>query len=243
MKHFGALTKAAAMAALVAFLSPAFAGPPASFGGGDGRKADSGRSVRGGGGSSHQAPRLGSGRSNTSRGTSYTGNGGQGRGRSSGSATPILDALRESSGNRGYGNGSGLSELGRLADDYRWDKNRRDREDDYNKLQRDQMITSAVVNVVGIIAASQAQKYQAQAYAPAYAPAPCVAPAPVYVPQPAGHYETRRTEVQPGGYTTVQVWVAEFRDPHTGAIIDGHYETHRNWVPPVYQETQVWVTH
>lgn len=151
------------------------------------------------------------------------------------SGTPILDALRGSNyGNQGnYGDlGSVLNELGRVRNQYNYRENQRKREEEYLKLERTQMITNAVVGVVGILAASQAQQRYAQ-------PQAYCAPAPV----PAGHYETRRTLVKDGYYATQQVWVPELRDPTSGAIIDGHYETHRQWVPPVYQETQVWVTH
>ncbi len=241
--------KLVALLAAVILAAPVFAGPPAfsSGNGGGGRgKSEMSRGLRSSGGGSHQG-----------RSTQYRGTGGSRGGSSntpildalrngSGSNTPILDALRGNAGNnRGYGNGNALRELGRLADDYRYENDRREREEDYYKLERDRMIAGAVVNVVGMIAATQAQRYQTQVYAPApaYTPAPCApvyAPAPVCVP-PRGHYETRREMVCDGHYAEVQVWVPDYRDPATGAIVVGHYETHRNWVAPVYRETQVWV--
>lgn len=248
--------KVTILAAALLLAAPVFAGPPTfSRGGGDGGgrgKSDIGRSMRALGSSSHQ------GRSTQYRGGGSRGgssstpildalrNGGGNRGDRSN--TPILDALRNNAGNgSGYGNGNALRELSRLADDYRYDNDRREREEDYYKLERDRMLTGAVVNVVGMIAASQAQRYHTQAYPPvapyppvASCPPPAFPPAPV-CPAPAGHYETRRVMVSDGHYADVRVWVPEYRDPATGAIVVGHYETHRNWVPPVYQETQVWV--
>lgn len=250
-----------ALIAALLLAAPVFAGPPTfSSGGGGGSsrgKSEMGRGLRSSGGASHQ------GRATQYRGAGASRGGGSLRDFSpqrggnsntpildalrggSGSNTPILDALRNgNNGNGGYGNGNALRELGRLADDYRYDNNRRDREEDYYKLERDRMLTGAVVNVVGMIAATQAQRYQTQAYpvAPVYAtPAPVYAPAPVCPPR--GHYETRREMVSDGHYADVRVWVPEYRDPATGVIVVGHYETHRNWVPPVYQETQVWVSY
>jgi hypothetical protein len=58
---------------------------------------------------------------------------------------------------------------------------------------------------------------------------------------PAGYWETRRVLVQEGGYESRRVLVPEQRDPNTGEIIEQHYEVRKRYVPPVYEETQVWV--
>jgi hypothetical protein len=220
------------LTAVAALSAPAFAGPlrPGGDSGSRGKAGSSvGRSVRGGGDTSFTRGSSGRVRSQDFRGGSTRGSGYRGAS-SRGSSTPILDALRDSGG-RG-GNRDSLRELGRWMDDYRDREYYRDREKEYRDANRDAMIANAVVNVVGIIAATQAQKY-AQ-------PAPVYAPAPV-ASAPAGHYETRRTVVQDGYYATERVWVPEYRDG-SGAIVEGHYENHRRWVPPVYQETEVWVT-
>jgi hypothetical protein len=61
-------------------------------------------------------------------------------------------------------------------------------------------------------------------------------------PAPVGRYETRRTKVGGGYHERVEVWVPDRVDSRTGAVIEGHYETQRRWVPEVWQETQVWVS-
>lgn len=238
------ITTAALILSGALLAGPALAGPPSfdrAGGGGKGpanvsrtlRAAESGV-VRGG---SHQSSRSSrpSGGMDSGRNAGYRG---QGAG-FGGGETPLLNALLGASGNNGYRGGSGLenalSELSRTSDRYNYRETQRKREEEYLDLQRTQMITNAVVGVVGILAATQAQKHQQQGgyYAPA--------PVQVAAPAPAGYYETQRVLVQDGYYANQQVWVPEYRDPSTGTIIDGHYETHRRWVAPVYQETQVWV--
>jgi hypothetical protein len=95
---------------------------------------------------------------------------------------------------------------------------------DYARAQRDAAIASAVVGIVGIIAESASQQ-------PVHAvPAPSVS-GPVY--------ETMNVLVQEGYYEEQQVWVPEQHDRRTGVTIAGHYQTHKRWVPPVYETRQV----
>ena len=122
----------------------------------------------------------------------------------------------------------------------------RNHHDEFADAYRDAAIANAVVGLVGVIANAACQPRPVAVAAPAYAAAPVYAAAPAYaaapvVVQPAGHYEVRRTLVQEGYYENTQVWVPEYNDPATGTIVAGHYETHKRFVPPVYQETQVWV--
>lgn len=222
------------MATMAALLAPAaYAGPPSFERGGGKGPAQVSRTLRTAQPGVARASSFSSARDNSSRGRSY-------RPSQQGTGAPLLDALRAASGNSGYGGNYGrgdlgdvLSELGRARDRYDYRESQRKREEEYLKLERTQMITNAVVGVLGLLAASQAQQR-----APVYA-----APPTVCAPVPTGHYETRRMLVKDGHYVAQQVWVPEYRDPASGAVIDGHYETHRQWVAPVYQETQVWVTH
>ncbi len=233
------ITTAAMVFSGILMTVPAMAGPPMGERGNGGGKGPSAVSrtlrpvssdaMRGG---SHQSSRSSrpSGGLDLGRSAGY-----RGQSAGYGGETPLLNALLGASGNsnsRGNGLENALSELGRNRDRYNYRENQRKREEEYLDLQRTQMITNAVVGVVGILAATQAQKQQGGYYAPAPV---CATPAP------AGFYETRRTVVQEGYYANQQVWVGEFRDATTGTIVDGHYENHRRWVAPVYQETQVWV--
>lgn len=130
--------------------------------------------------------------------------------------SPILDALRKGGYDprRGYDN--------RYRDN-------RHREDEVAKAIRTAAIASAVVGVVGILAASQAQACPPQAVA--------VAPAPV----PRGEYITERVLVSPGHYEDVRVWIPETRDPHGRVLGGGYYELRKRWVPEVYEYRPVWV--
>src|SRR5690606_40177315 len=107
---------------------------------------------------------------------------------------------------------------------------RREREEEYLKSERTAIIANAVVGIVGALAQGQ-QGYVASA------PPPVVYQAPA----PAGFWQTQRVEVQPGRYQSQRVWVPDQVDPRTNTPIVGHWKEHQVWVPPVYQETQVWV--
>lgn len=115
-------------------------------------------------------------------------------------------------------------------------------DEEYADAIRDAAIAGAVGNVVSAIVSSQSVRTPVPTYAQ---PAPTYAqpaPPPAYVqPSPTGYYETRREVVGGGYYERSQVWVPDQRDPRTGHIIEGHYETVRRWVPEVIQETRVWV--
>lgn len=130
---------------------------------------------------------------------------------------------------RGLGDYNGRSRYGNPYDYRRHD-------DDMADAYRDAAIANAVVGLVGILVNAAVQPQPVAVATPAYTAAPVVV-------QPAGHYEVRRTLVREGYYEATQVWVPEYLDQATGTIIAGHYETHKRWVPPVYQETQVWVVH
>ena len=126
-------------------------------------------------------------------------------------------------------NGNGL---GILADAFResqYDRYYRDSQKETAKAYRDAAIATAAIGVVGTIIGSAIAADQHRA-------APPVAHCP-----PAGRYVTERVLVREGYNQEQRVWVPEYRDPATGALIRGHYETHVQWVPPVYEERQVWV--
>lgn len=122
-------------------------------------------------------------------------------------------------------------------------------QEEYADAYRDAAIANAVGNVVSAIVSSPSVRTPVPAYVqqtPVYTqPAPVYtqpAPAQTYVqPNPLGHYETRREQVGGGYYQREQIWVPEARDPRTGNIVEGHYETVKRWVPEVIQETRVWV--
>jgi len=158
--------------------------------------------------------------------------------RSKGSNTPILDALREANGRGGnrYGYngdrlGTALNELGRIRDQKNYQDYYREREEEHLKTERAAIIANAVVGVVGALAQGQ-QGYVVQQ------PAPVVVHTP---PPPSGYWQVQRVEVQPGYYQSQRVWVPDQIDPRTNSRIVGHWEVHQVWVPPVFQETQVWV--
>ncbi len=169
-----------------------------------------------------------SGRSDTpsfgNRDSSRSFNGYQGAGRGA-----LGGLLREGlqqrlgDGNRygGYGDGRGARLFDYLED----------REDARSDAYRDAMIADSIVRIVGIIAT--APRTQAR----------YVAPGPYVAAPSPGHYETRRVIVRAGYWQEEQVWVPEWQDPSSGSVVAGHYETHKRWVPEVYEETQVWVPH
>ncbi|MBI1319220.1 MAG: hypothetical protein GC168_09785 [Candidatus Hydrogenedens sp.] len=153
------------------------------------------------------------------------------------SNTPILDAIRQANGNGRYNGyngdrlGNALNEAARIRERKNYLDYRNDREEEYLKNERAAIISNAVVGVVGILADSQRGGYVQSAPVAACPPPPA----------PAGYWQTQRVVVQPGRYVNQQVWVPDQRDPYSNSVILGHYETHQVWVPPVYQETQVWV--
>jgi hypothetical protein len=131
-------------------------------------------------------------------------------------------------------------------------------DEEYADAIRDAAIANAVGNVLTAVVSATSVRTQPPGYVqavPGYVqPAPAYAqpaPPPVYTqpapptyapPAPGGQYETRREVIGGGYYTREQIWVPEARDPRTGNIVEGHYETVRRWVPEVIQETQVWVS-
>ena len=126
-------------------------------------------------------------------------------------------------------NSNGLGNLAEAYRDSQYDRRYRDAQKDSAKAYRDAAIATAAIGVVGTIIGSAiaADHYRA---------APPVAHCP-----PPGRYVTERVLVRDGYHQEQRVWVPEYRDAATGAIIRGHYETHVHWVPPVYEERQVWV--
>lgn len=158
-----------------------------------------------------------------------------------------LSQLGPYGGYPGYGNG-----LHPYYDSYYRNKS----DEEYADAIRDAAIANAVGNVLTAVVSATSVRTQPPGYvqqtpgyvqpAPVYAPpapAPAYAPPPTYAPPtPSGRWETRREVVGGGYYAREQIWVPEARDPRTGNIVEGHYETVRKWVPEVIQETQVWVT-
>lgn len=141
-----------------------------------------------------------------------------------------------SRGSRGLGNGlfkpysgNGLGNLAEAFRDSQYDRRYRDSQKESAKAYRDAAIATAAIGVVGTIIGSAISADQHRA-------APPVAHCP-----PAGRYVTERVLVREGYHQETRVWVPEYRDPATGAVIRGHHETHVQWVPPVYEERQVWV--
>lgn len=149
------------------------------------------------------------------RGSSgYPGLGGLGRG-------GLLDTL-------GYGMGGYPGSHGYRGPGYYQYRAEKEMADAY----RDAAIVNAVAGLVGVVVQSSVQREALRTAVPAQS---------VAVAQPAGYYETQRVMVQEGRYESRSVWVPERMDPATGAVIEGHYETHRQYVPPVFEESQVWV--
>lgn len=146
--------------------------------------------------------------------TGYPGLGSPGRG-------GLLDAL-------GYGMGGYPGSYGNRGPGYYHYRAQEEMADAY----RDAAIVNAVAGLVGVVVQSSVQREALRTAVPAQ---------PVAVAQPAGYYETQRVMVQEGRYESRSLWVPERVDPATGAVIEGHYETHRHYVPPVFEESQVWV--
>lgn len=121
------------------------------------------------------------------------------------------------------GGGLPFPPFGLPTDPYKIEKERAD-------AYRDAAIVGAVANVVGALITST--------LAPPPQPTQVIVTPP---PAPVGHYETRRIKVGGGYHERVEIWVPDRVDSRTGAVIEGHYETQRRWVPEVWQETQVWV--
>ncbi len=151
-------------------------------------------------------------------------------GNGNGLRTPGLNPLARGLNNalRTWGGGSpfGGPFGGGYGDPYRW---QHDAAEEYADAYRDAAIANAVVGLAGVLVNAHVQQ-QALRTAP-----------PVVAVQPAGQYVTQRTLVREGYYENREVWVPEHPDPVTGAMILGHTEIQRIWVPPVYQESQVYV--
>lgn len=209
--------------------SVAAAGPPT------GREFSKGKaSVRSGG----ESRRVSNDRNRNDRGNA--GRSARGESRGGGSNTPILDALRDASGNRSnksdYPLLDALRDRARNYDDYRYDRHR---DDEMADAYRDAAIANAVVNLVGI-AVGAAVHDRTCATPVAVAPAPAPAPVTVVRPQPRGYYTTEQILVSPGHYEDVRVWVPESRDAY-GRPVPGYYVVHKRWIPDVYEYRPVWV--
>lgn len=123
---------------------------------------------------------------------------------------------------------NGLGNLAEAFRDAQYDRRYRDSQKESAKAYRDAAIATAAIGVVGTIIGSAIAADQQRT-------------APPVAHKPAGRYVTERVLVREGYHTENRVWVPESRDAATGAVIRGHYETHVQWVPPVYEERQVWV--
>jgi len=100
------------------------------------------------------------------------------------------------------------------------------------KAYRDVAIANAVVNVVGILATANQPRIQAA----------CPPGGVVAAPEsPCGYVERQRILVQEGRTEEYKVWIPEHTIPETGEVVEGHHETRRRDIPPVYQEREVWV--
>lgn len=218
-----------AVIATTVMATSAFAGPLDQGGRGNGGSKSSVRSGHSSARSDSHSGRAFRSSSSESRGR------GSERSQRASSNTPILDALRNGSGNNNIGNGQLLRGLGRAYEQERERKYWNDREDDYRDAQRTETIVNGVVSLVGILATANQPQYHVHP-----APAPVVVCPP---PAPRGHYITERVVVEPGYHANERVWIPDYRDPATGRVVLGHYETHQTWVPPVIQERQVWVQH
>jgi len=118
---------------------------------------------------------------------------------------------------------SGLGAIGQAVRSAQEERRHRDYRRDVRRSNRDAAIAVAVVGIAGaVIAATAAPK------------------TPAYCTQPTGHYVTERVLVREGHHVEERVWVPEYRDRATGALVRGHYQTHVRWMPPVYEERQVW---
>ncbi len=202
-----------------------------------GTKALSGRSVR-------SAPRVSTGRSVRQSSSSFR--------RVPGRRAPSL-RLPGASGSRS--SRSGLSALSNLAGSGLGDLPFREGASGYGPLAdllgqgfgdrgyhraehemadayRDVGIANAVVDLLGILVAACPQEARAVAV-------PVVHTAPVAVP--SGHIEQQRILIREGHYEQYQVWVPEYVVAATGERVEGHHETRRRWVDPVYQVREVWV--
>lgn len=147
------------------------------------------------------------------------------RGRASG----LNSARRPERGASGIDNGSLGNLLGQyLAGDYgghRFDPYEGDkaRADAF----RDAAIANAIVNVVGILAASSQP------------PTPvALCPPP---PAPRGHIERQNVLIQEGRTEEYQVWIPDYTIAETGELVVGHHETRRRSIAPVYEEREIWV--
>lgn len=109
---------------------------------------------------------------------------------------------------------------GHRFDPYEVDKARAD-------AYRDAAIANAIVNVVGILAASSQPQVPV-----ALCPPPSA---------PRGHIERQRVLIQEGRTEEYQVWIPEYTIVETGELVVGHYETRRRAIAPVYEEREIWV--
>lgn len=151
-------------------------------------------------------------------------------GNGNGLRTPGLNPLARGLNNalRTWGGGSpfGGPFGGGYGNPYRW---QHEAAEEYADAYRDAAIANAVVGLAGVLVNAHVQQRALRTVPP------------VVAVQPAAQYVTQRTLVRDGYYENREVWVPEHPDPVTGATILGHTEIQRIWVPPVYQETQVYV--
>ncbi len=156
--------------------------------------------------------------------------------RSSRSVSPGLNLANLGGGGLGslpFGGGSG--DYGPLADllgqgfgNHGYRRAEHEMADAY----RDVGIANAVVDLLGILVTACPQEPRAVAV-------PVVRTAPAAVP--SGHIEQQRILIREGHYEQYQVWVPEYVVAATGERVEGHHETRRRWVAPVYQVREVWV--
>lgn len=93
------------------------------------------------------------------------------------------------------------------------------RDEHISDSYRDAAIANAIANVFGAILMSTTQ------------PQVVVPVTPVY--------ETQQVLVREGYDVSEKVWVPEYFDSATRTRVEGHYEMHSRWVPPVYETRQV----
>jgi len=108
-----------------------------------------------------------------------------------------------------------------------------------SKDYRDAAIASAIVNMVGMLAATAIQQQPGAGLPVAVGP-PASGPvlqAPVAV-SPGPAYERQQVVVREGYYETAEVWVPEYQDAN-GTTVEGHHEVLRRWVPPVYETREI----
>jgi len=129
--------------------------------------------------------------------------------------------------------GGGLGPVGQALRDAQQDRRYRDYEKEVRRSNRDAAMTTAVIGLAGAVIGAAILSDRAYA-------APVAPPPVIHCPPPAGRYIIERVLVREGYHLEERIWVPEYRDPATGVIVRAHYETHVRWMPPVYEERQVW---